>query len=162
MVVEVEQGRAEGEDCEGERGLEGREAAGEKQVKDEEEERPEDQVDGFEAEDIERGAAEGERREERGEAPRVGVGTDELGGHAHCECIALDEVLRLAFGDGDGLHEIGGPVVAPIVVEVEEAEGEEEGEENQDEGEDVFFHCVFSDYKTTWKAKTPLVLSCYT
>lgn len=162
MIVEVEQERAEGEDRDEERGLEGRESAGEKQIKDEEEERPEDQVDGFEAENIERGAGEGERREERGEAPRVRVGADELRGHAHRERIALDEVLRLAFGDGDGLHEIGGPVVAPIVVFGEERKGEEEGEENQDEGEDVFFHCVFSDYKTTWKAKTPLVLSCYT
>lgn len=144
MVVEVEQERAESKDREDERGFEGREAAGNEQVKGEQEERPENQVDGFEAENVERAADEGERGEERGEAPRVRVGTDEARGLAHCEGVALNELVRVAFDDGDGLHEVGSPVVAPLVVEVEEEEGEEEGKEDDGEGEEEFFHCRVS------------------
>ena len=138
MVVEVEQERAEGEDGEDERDFERRQAAGDEQIKDEEEERPENQVDGFETENVERTASESERGEESGEAPRVGVGADEVRGLAHRKRVALDELVRVIFGDGDGLHEVGGPVVAPLVVVGEEGEGEEEGEEDEQDGK--FFH----------------------
>jgi len=62
-------------------------------------------------------------------------------GLAHREGVALDEPLRVALGNGDGLHEVGSPVVAPLVVEGEEGEGEEEGEENENEGNEMLFHC---------------------
>lgn len=142
MVVELEQERTEGKDREDERDFERRKAAGDEQVKDEQEERPENQVDGFETEDVERTADEGERREECGKAPRVRVGADEVCGLAHRERVALDEFVRFTFGDGNGLHEVRGPVVAPLVVEGEEGEGKEEREEDDGEGKNVFFHCA--------------------
>jgi hypothetical protein len=140
LVVELEQERAEGEDAEQQGGFARRQAAGGERVKNPQEEREENQVDEFETENIERTAGERERREQSGKAPWVCVWPDEVRGLAHREGVALNELTGLAARDADGLHQVGSPVISPVVIFGEEGEGEQGGDENNGGGEKEFFH----------------------